>query len=246
MSVSFDETSSLWWSRLYHQCLDLLLPPRCAGCHRVGTWLCVDCLELLPLVEPPYCTRCGEPVANGSQLCSRCRTSPLQVSPIRSVVYYEGVVQDAVRWLKYRGRTPLAQPLGELMAKYWEKHTSPVDVVVPVPLHADRLNERGYNQAALLAFAFAGRVGLAVQEQALIRWRATGPQTDLSITQRGENVRDAFHCPDDSMAGRNVLLVDDVCTTGATLNACATALLAGGANKVQALTLARARQWRQR
>jgi len=117
----------------------------------------------------------------------------------------------------------------------------PADVLVPVPLHTARLRERGYNQAALLAREMSRRVGLAVDEQTLVRQRATAPQVELDAAQRRENVRDAFHCSGNGLAGKRVLLIDDVCTTGATLEACAIALYdEGEARGVQALTLARA------
>jgi ComF family protein len=157
------------------------------------------------------------------------------------VVYFEGALREALHQLKYRGHTALAEPLGNLMAVYWMQHTIPADVVVPVPLHAARLRERGYNQAALLARAMAQRIGLPLDERTLVRERATAPQVDLDARQRKENVHDAFRCSDRTLAGRQVLLVDDVCTTGATLEACAVALYEGGARGVQALTLARAR-----
>ncbi len=178
-------------------------------------------------------------VADG--LCARCRTSPLQIERIRSVVYFEGVLREAMHRLKYRGRIALAEPLGDLMALYWMQYPMPADIVVPVPLHSARLRERGYNQAALLAREMARRVGLAVDEQVLVRRRATAPQVELNARQRKENVRAAFHCSDDGLTGKRVLLIDDVCTTGATLEACAVALYEGGACGVQALTLARAR-----
>jgi len=146
-----------------------------------------------------------------------------------------------MHWFKYRGRAVLAEPLGELMATYWEQHPMPVDSVAPVPLHAARLRERGYNQAALLACEMARRTGLAVEDHTLIRQRATASQVKLDARKRRENVRDAFYCSGDDLAGKRVLLIDDVCTTGATLEACAVALYAGGARSVQALTLARAR-----
>jgi len=206
----------------------------------VGVWLCTECLDQIPRVEPPFCTCCGGVViANG--LCTRCRTSPLRIECIRSVVYFEGVLRKAVHQLKYSGRTAMAGPLGDLMTAYWMQNPMPADVVVPVPLHAARLRERGYNQAALLAREMAGRVGLVVDEQTLIRQRATAPQVELNARQRKENVRDAFRCSGNGLAGKQVLLVDDVCTTGATLDACAVALYEGGARGVQALTLARAR-----
>ena len=144
--------------------------------------------------------------------------------------------------LKYYGRTILAEPLGGLMAVYWTQHPMPTDVIVPVPLHTARLRERGYNQAALLAREMACRVGLALNEQTLVRRRATASQVKLDARQRKENVRDAFRCSDNALTGKQVLLIDDVCTTGATLAACAVALHEGGARSVQALTLARPRR----
>jgi len=157
------------------------------------------------------------------------------------VFYFEGVIREAVHRLKYRGRTALAESLGELMAAYWVQHSMLADLIVPVPLHAARMRERGYNQAALLAREMARRVGLEVDEQTLVRQRATDPQVELNAKQRKENVRDAFSCSSNALAGKQVLLIDDVCTTGATLEACAVALYTQGVRGVQALTLARAR-----
>lgn len=198
-------------------------------------------MDQVAWVEPPFCTRCGRAVVSDG-VCARCRTSPLRIERIRAATYLEGVLRQAVHLLKYSGRTALAAPLGEMMAAYWTRHPMPADVVVPVPLHVSRLRKRGYNQAALLARALAQRTGLAVDERTLMRQRATAPQVELGAEQRKENVRDAFCCSGDSLAGQRVLLVDDVCTTGSTLEACAIALREqGGVHSVQALTLARAR-----
>jgi ComF family protein len=177
----------------------------------------------------------------GDGLCARCMTSPLQIDGIRSVVYFEGTLREAVHLFKYHGRAVLAEPMGGLMAAYWAQNGMEVDVVVPVPLHVSRVRERGYNQAVLLAREMARRAGLAVDEEVLVRQRATASQVDLDAQQRKENVRAAFRCCSDRLAGQRVLLIDDVCTTGATLEACAAALYEGGARSVQALTLARAR-----
>jgi len=172
----------------------------------------------------------------------RCRASPLRIDCIRSAVYFETVLREAVHALKYNGRTVLSGPLGGLMASYWMENPLPADVIVPVPLHVARLRERGYNQSALLAREMARRVGLAMDERTLIRRRATSPQVELNVVQRKENVRDAFHCSGNGLTGRQVLLVDDVCTTGATLEACAVALYdEGGVRSVRAVTLARPR-----
>ncbi len=197
-------------------------------------------MNRIPRVKPPFCVRCGG-TADIGELCVRCHTSPLQIKSIRSAVYFEGVLREAIHCFKYRGRTVLAEPLGDLMATYWTRHTMPIDVLVPVPLHAARLRERGYNQAALLAREMARRVGLAVDERVLVRRRATASQVKLDADQRKANVRAAFHCSGDGLTAKRILLIDDVCTTGATLEACAAALYDGGARSVQALTLARPR-----
>jgi ComF family protein len=240
VSVSVIETVSLRWCSVRSQFLDFLFPPRCIRCRRVGTWLCAECLDQIPRVEPPFCSRCGAAVAVG-ELCNRCRTSPLRIECMRSAVYFEGALREAIHQLKYYGRAVLAGPLGDLMATYWLQNPMPADVLVPVPLHTARLRERGYNQAALLAREMSRQVGLAVDEQTLIRQRATAPQVELDAAQRRENVHDAFHCVGSGLAGKRVLLIDDVCTTGATLEACAIALYdEGEARGVQALTLARA------
>lgn len=239
--MSVIETIGSHCCHLRSRFLDLLFPPRCVGCGRVGTWLCAGCLEQIQRVESPICTRCGDAVATAG-LCMRCRTSPLQIECIRSVVCFETVLREAVHALKYNGRTVLAGPLGALMASYWMENSLPADVIVPVPLHVARLHERGYNQSALLAHEMARRVGLMVDERTLIRQRATSPQVELNAVQRKENVCDAFHCSGNGLVGKQVLLVDDVCTTGATLEACAVALHnEGGVRGVRALTLARPR-----
>lgn len=234
------EAIGLRWSALYRQFLNLLFPPRCLGCRGPGLWLCQACLDQVPRVEPSCCSICGGQ-AGSDGLCSRCRTEPLHIERIRSVLYFEGVLREAVHHLKYRGCVELAQPLGQLMAEYLKEHPMLCDVVVPVPLHVTRLRERGYNQAALLAYAMARHNGLVVDERALVRERATASQVTLNAEERKLNVKDAFRCPDAGVVGKKVLLVDDVCTTGATLEACATALYEAGAQSVQALTLARAR-----
>jgi ComF family protein len=121
----------------------------------------------------------------------------------------------------------------------------PVDVLVPVPLHKSRLRKRGFNQAALLAQQLSKRTHLAINEHTLVRQRATASQIDLDTEERKSNVRGAFRCRTSTLANRRVLLIDDVCTTGSTLEACAVALKDGGTSSVQALTLARARTQRQ-
>ena len=220
--------------------LDLLFPPRCVACREMGSLLCAKCRDEFELVEPPLCPHCGRPWPN-SRLCPLCQRDPLQIDGVRSVAYLDGTLRQAIHHFKYYNRQALAVPLGELMGQYWEKSPLPGEIIVPVPLHPDRLRERGYNQAALLARELGKSIGLPVAENGLVRVRATRPQVELGAQERKENVRDAFRCSNAELKGKRVLLIDDVCTTGATLEACSIALRQVGARSVWALTLARAR-----
>jgi ComF family protein len=228
--------------------LDLVFPPRCVGCGRVDHTICPECRETIAWLVPPFCARCSRPVAadaaplDGREvLCEVCRIEPLRLDSIRAVAEHSGVMRTAVHALKYGGQTSLARPLAELMGKVArEEGLSGVDAIVPVPLHPRRLRERGYNQATLMARELARTLSLPILEDVLVRSRATKTQTQLSAAERRVNVVDAFTAEPALLAGRNLLLVDDVCTTGSTLQACADALRRGGAEHVHALTLTRA------
>jgi ComF family protein len=226
-------------ARLRTAILNLLFPPRCVGCKKRGAWFCAACLAVVPRIVPPLCHRCGEPLARPGDLCYNCRREPLQIDGIRSVALFEGPLRQAVHHLKYTGQRGLASSLGSLLVEYWQGNSLPADVLVPVPLHASRQRERGYNQAALLAHELAAAASLPVIEGCLVRTRQTAPQINLKSDERKANVREAFACVDGRLAGRQVLLLDDVCTTGATLEACAMACRQAGARSVWALTLAR-------
>jgi ComF family protein len=150
-------------------------------------------------------------------------------------------MRKAVHALKYEGQTGLARPLAAMMAtKYGEGGLFSVDAMIPVPLHPRRLRERGYNQATLIARELARTLSLPILEDVLVRSRATKTQTQLSAAERRVNVVGAFTAEPIQVAGRALLLVDDVCTTGSTLDACADALRRAGASHVYALTLTRA------
>lgn len=168
-----------------------------------------------------------------------CRRDPLRINGIRSVALFDGVLREAIHRLKYRGLRSLAVPLGQMLVDYWRAHPLPVDVVVPVPLHPRRERERGYNQAVLLAREFSKSTGLSLMEEGLARVRETPPQIGLNAAERKVNVRGAFRCQRQELRGKKVLLLDDVCTTGATLEACSMALWEAGARSVWGLTLAR-------
>jgi ComF family protein len=218
--------------------LDLLLPLRCLGCGKEGNLICPACCETLPKVHLPICQRCGATFSEGN-LCHMCINHPLTIDTIRSVFRFEETVRQAILQLKYKHLKAVAAPLGQLLAEYLRSHPMRGEVLVPVPLHPKRLRERGYNQASLIAQELNKLIGLPVAEDALIRVRDAVPQARTkSAIERRQNVKDAFACRQ-RLEGKQILLLDDVCTTGATLDACATALKAAGASSVQGLTVAR-------
>ncbi|MFC1967830.1 ComF family protein [Chloroflexota bacterium] len=219
--------------------LDLLFPSRCVSCGSEGEFICASCRRLLPRILPPLCPRCGKPLPE-AQLCSGCRGWQAQIEGIRSPFRFEGVARQAIHELKYQNLKVLAPHLAELLQGYLSIYPLPGEVLVPVPLHPRRLRGRGYNQSGLLARELGRLVSLPVVEGSIHRMRNTPPQArSTSMVIRQSNVAGAFACRDQHMKQRQVLLIDDVCTTGATLNACAVALRAAGAASVWGLTLAR-------
>jgi ComF family protein len=216
--------------------IDALFPPRCGGCQADGAVWCEACQASLEYVCPPTCDRCGEPHTIG--LCTKCRAQPLQIESIHSVVIFQDKVRHALHRFKYERLAGLAEPLGDLLADGWRARNLTADWLVPVPLHAARQRERGYNQSELLARRLSQRVNVPYFASALTRTRVTAVQMTLDAAQRKANVAGAF-AADARLRGARVIVIDDVCTTGATLDACAAALLAMGAASVTGLTVAR-------
>lgn len=226
--------------RLTKAGLDLLFPPQCVNCRAAGAYLCAACLVEVQRFTTPVCVRCGRPLSL-PQGCSDCfRIGPF-LDGVRSAAYFDGPLRTAIHALKYENITALSSTLGALMADAWDAFHPPADIIVPVPLHAQRFRERGYNQSELLARELGRRIGLPVMANVLVRCRPTAQQTALNVEERQRNVANAFETHTGNIAGQAVLLVDDVCTTAATLRACAKALNAAGTASIWALTLARAR-----
>ena len=149
-------------------------------------------------------------------------------------------MRESIHQLKYRNLRTLALPLARLLNNYLSGHPIPGEVLVPVPLHPKRLKERGYNQSALLASELGKLTNLPVIEDCLVRRQNTSPQAKTAtVEERRNNVSEAFICRNDTLRGRQIILIDDVSTSGATLNACAQALKAAGAASVWGLVMAR-------
>ena len=219
--------------------LNLLFPQQCIGCGREGELICYSCRSSLPQVTPPLCPKCGRPQLSGI-LCPSCISWQAHIDGIRSPFRFEGVIRQAIHQLKYQNLRALALPLAKLLDDYLKANPITGDILVPVPLHRKRLRERGYNQSLLLARKLGKLISLPVVDNCLIRQRPAPPQArTANVEERQRNVADAFICRDQRLRDRQVLLIDDVATSGATLDAGAAALKAAGSKSVWGITLAR-------
>ena len=220
--------------------VDLVLPPRCGGCHLPGSWLCDICRRRIRRLEEPLCRRCGAELDSPRASCG-CKGRLRALTRLRSAVAYEGPVESAVHRFKYQGWRRLAAPLAQLIAERLVVEGLAASTVVAVPLHPERQRQRGFNQAELLARELERRLDLREPPGRLVRLRATPPQVGNDRLHRWQNVRDAFAWRGPALDGRSLMVVDDVATTGATLEACASALKLAGAGPVIGVTLARVR-----
>lgn len=219
--------------------LDVLFPPRCVGCGRRGVDVCPACVAALRPLGPRVCPRCGAPTPSGAP-CARCQRQPPVTRAILAPYPFEGAVRSAILRLKYDGRTRLADFLGSVLVEALQARPLDVDLIVPVPLWPARRRQRGFNQSELLAERVAEVTGWPLEPSALGRARDTLQQTRLAARDRWRNVDSAFTVdPSIDLTGRRILLVDDVCTTGATLEACAAPLVRAGAWGVWAVVAAR-------
>ncbi len=229
--------------------LDLLLPPRCLGCGQVveqQARLCAPCWRGLTFLGPPLCRCCGYPLAHAAAaapLCAACATHPPAFERARAALRYDAGSRGMILRFKHGDRTDAAPVLATWLVRVGDELLAEAELIAPVPLHRWRLLKRGYNQAALLGHAVAKATGIRQIPDLLQRVRATPSQQGLGGQERLQNVTSsAFRVPprwQPALAGRRVLLLDDVLTTGATIAACANVLLAAGAGAVDVLCLAR-------
>ena len=218
--------------------LDLFFPAWCIGCGREGQYICHACREKLPLISPPICNKCGRPLTD-ENTCPGCIEEPVAIDGIRAPFLFQGVIRKAIHELKYRNLKAITLVLAGLLHDYLRENPISGDVLAPVPIHPKRLRERGYNQSSLILRELSRKNGLPVIEDCLVRTINTPPQVRAaSARERRENIAGAFTCSNDKLKGKQVILVDDVSTSGATLNTCAEVLKEAGAASVWGLTMA--------
>ncbi len=236
--------SGLLIRRLRSFLLDLVFPPRCAGCQRSGQSFCDFCAQNVSPAPPQLlCRGCGWQLSTAMAVrgepCANCAT-PLAM--IRAATLHVPPLAPAIHAFKYQARVELAPGLARYlraaaMEEPWPTIMARLDGIVPVPLHEERLRVRGYNQAGLLARYFAYETSIPVLDGAIRRVRETPTQVGLHARERVENVRDAFEAAPGHVRGNALLLVDDVFTTGSTMRECAGALREAGASAVFGLVL---------
>lgn len=220
--------------------LDIFFPPRCAGCDKWGERYCTSCQEKTNKINSSMCQVCGEPgIYSLLSTCQRCQNFPPQYSALRSWAYFEGPIQKAIHQLKYKRNLGLANTLAQPLIELFRSIKWEIDLVSAIPLDGVRKRERGYNQSLLIARPLAWETGLPLKASAVKRIRNTRSQVGLTLNERKTNVQDAFQADSGHVWRKSVLLIDDVATTGATLNSCAAALRDAGAINVYGLTLAR-------
>lgn len=231
-----------WLYRFYRwgwSGMDLLFPPMCGGCGQIGSRWCEICKGRVARIREPFCTKCGTPTLNNN-ICEKCLSNPPIYSALRSWAGFESPVRDALLAVKYHRNIGLADAIATDMLEFARSLQWTMEILIPVPSGAARLRERGYNQVALIARPLAYELGVAYAPNGLRRARETRSQVGLNVSERRENVRGAYRADPSVVERKSILLMDDVATTGATISACAEALVAAGATEVRALTVARA------
>lgn len=231
--IAYKAYSAFWHS------LNWVFPASCVGCGKQGEALCSDCLFDIRRIGNHVCEICGKNLIN-KRICSRCLRLKPNFDAMRAVAWYEGTIRNAIHQLKYQREIGLAFELSKILIDYYQNLAWSFDLVAPIPLNENRQKERGYNQSALLALPLALYYGAKFQPQMIVRIKDTPSQVGLSIQERRQNVHKAFKADSRLVSGKHILLVDDVITTGATMDSAASALKEAGAKKVYCLSLAHA------
>lgn len=226
----------------FYKILDYLYPPRCPVCDRIsGRGICASCKKKLVYIREDFCLKCGKPLDDSrEEYCPDCRRRRHFFEQGRSLYSYRGDVRKSLYRLKYANKREYAYCYGREIVKYlgpWILQKK-ITKIVPIPLHPARKRQRGYNQAALIARSIGQNTGISVDEHLLCRKKQTIPQKELSDRERKENLKNAFQVRKKSSLEGNILLVDDIYTTGSTVDAAAECLIKAGKCRVYVITVA--------
>lgn len=246
--ASFVQIAKYKISSIKNVILDVLFPPKCIICGKIISQdgcLCFTCWGKIDFITFPYCSCCGVPFSYEIEedlICGKCILKKPKYDKAVAVFVYNKYSNDIIHKFKYNDCSYAAKTLSNWMVREGKKLISDTDLIIPVPLHKLRLMTRFYNQAALLAKFISKNTKIKCDFKSLKRVKNTKQQFGLTLKQRAKNVRNAFFIPEqfkENIKGKNILLVDDVMTTGATINACSYVLKKAGAKKVYVLTLGR-------
>jgi ComF family protein len=218
--------------------LDWLFPPTCLGCGEEGVFICPECFSKIKLVPRDVCNYCGAYTSKKGK-CANCHDRQLPYAGFRAFAFYEGVIRKAIHHLKYQNDLTIGRYLAGLLTMVYQRTNWEADLVVPIPIGEQKRYERGYNQAERLAKPLAELLEIPFTSEALIRINEISSQVGLNHEERRENVREAFVANARLLEGKKVLLVDDVFTSGATMEAAASEVMAAGATRVFCLTVAK-------
>lgn len=239
---------------LFGEILNIILPRQCAVCSTningsKRDFLCDCCFEAIEIIKDPFCKSCGRPFVSKEtlrhspgHLCAACREKKLYFHSARAIGAYSGILKKLIHIYKFKKKRALGEPLSEIMIDHLDKRFERIDfdMLLPVPLHKKRLREREFDQSLLLALHMGRRLKIPVLADFLIRCRYTRPQLELKVKERARNVKNAFKINGvNRIEGKNILLVDDVFTTGATVNECSRVLKKQKPNRIDVLVLSR-------
>ncbi len=233
MKIRYEISRFLW------KMADFVYPPSCPACHKINTRFCADCLASVKLIPYSFCLFCGEQVSPGQHVCAQCSASPAFIDDVAAWGVYEGALREAIHALKYKSDLGLGDFFSHFLIQMLEEKQWEFDLVIPVPISKKHQRERSYNQSALLARPIAEYFGVEYSSRSLTRIRDTGSQINRNKEERDIALDGAFLGNPDKLKEKKVLLVDDIITTGATINHCAEALINSGALEVKAISLAR-------
>ncbi len=231
--------------QFFETAITFLFPAQCKVCEMdIGIesipYLCKGCWDSLDIVTPPWCEICGKHDVDG--VCTMCATNPPRYGKLRTVAFYDAILQKIIHLYKFEKRRTLAKHLSYIMVKHRPKDCdfNEYDYILPIPLHKNRLRERGFNQSALIAQGISNEVGIDICTNALVRNKNTSPQSSLTRDARQTNIVGAFGIKNRNLIkGKRILILDDVFTTGATVNEAVNMLWNEDPVEIDVLTLAR-------